>query len=110
MTAVHSVVNPATEDVVASVVSSGVEETDAAVARARKASVAWREVAPADRARILRRFAEAVDGDPRVQQFDRSLANGFVGETARNVVPSAISPATRVSTRPVSPISWRSGR
>src|SRR5258708_31467441 len=34
---------------------------DAAVARARKAFPAWRDVTPADRARLLRRFAELVD-------------------------------------------------
>jgi acyl-CoA reductase-like NAD-dependent aldehyde dehydrogenase len=81
MTALHSVVNPATEEVVASVVSSGVEETDAAVARARAASPAWREVAPADRARLLRRFAEAVDGD-REHLADLEVANS--GHTITN--------------------------
>ncbi|KOX23529.1 aldehyde dehydrogenase [Saccharothrix sp. NRRL B-16348] len=38
------------------------EETDAAIARAAAALPAWRAVAPGDRARLLRRFAEAVDG------------------------------------------------
>ena len=33
------------------------------VARARAAFPAWRDVAPGDRARLLRRFAEAVDAD-----------------------------------------------
>jgi acyl-CoA reductase-like NAD-dependent aldehyde dehydrogenase len=81
MTALHSVVNPATEEVVASVVSSGVEETDAAVARARAAFGAWREVAPADRAQLLRRFAEAVDSD-RDHLADLEVANS--GHTITN--------------------------
>jgi aldehyde dehydrogenase (NAD+) len=33
------------------------------VERAHRAFAAWRQVAPGDRARLLRRFAEAVDGD-----------------------------------------------
>jgi acyl-CoA reductase-like NAD-dependent aldehyde dehydrogenase len=57
------VINPATEQVVISIESLGVEETDAAIARAREAFASWRDVAPGDRARLLRRFAEAVDAD-----------------------------------------------
>ncbi|MGK8490096.1 aldehyde dehydrogenase family protein [Nocardia asiatica] len=57
------VVNPATEQVVTTVELAGEAETDAAVARAQRAGTAWREVAPGDRARLLRRFAEAVDAD-----------------------------------------------
>ncbi|MBF6466841.1 aldehyde dehydrogenase [Nocardia beijingensis] len=57
------VVNPATEQVVTTVELAGEAETDAAIARAQRASAAWREVAPGDRARVLRRFAEAVDSD-----------------------------------------------
>jgi acyl-CoA reductase-like NAD-dependent aldehyde dehydrogenase len=59
----HDVVNPATEAVVTSVPLASVEETDAAIARAGAAFPAWRDVAPGDRARLLRRFAEAVDAD-----------------------------------------------
>jgi acyl-CoA reductase-like NAD-dependent aldehyde dehydrogenase len=58
-----TVVNPATEEVVEVVPNTSAAETDAAVARARAAWSAWRAVAPADRARLLRRFAEAVDAD-----------------------------------------------
>ena len=56
------VINPATEEVVRSVPAASLEETDAAIARASAALPAWRAVAPGDRARLLRRFAEAVDG------------------------------------------------
>ena len=55
------VIDPATEEVVAEVAPLTVEEVDAAVARAVAAGPAWRAVAPADRARLLRRFAAAVD-------------------------------------------------
>jgi acyl-CoA reductase-like NAD-dependent aldehyde dehydrogenase len=63
MTATHDVINPATEQVVTTVNLLDEAATDAAIARSRKAFVSWRGVAPGDRARLLRRFAEAVDSD-----------------------------------------------
>jgi betaine-aldehyde dehydrogenase len=56
-----SVINPATEETLATLPSAGIDETDAAVAAARKAYPAWRAVAPADRARLLRRLATLVE-------------------------------------------------
>jgi acyl-CoA reductase-like NAD-dependent aldehyde dehydrogenase len=58
-----TLLNPATEQVVDVVPHTSAEATDEAIARARAASPSWRAVSPADRARLLRRFAEAVDGD-----------------------------------------------
>ena len=55
------VVEPATERVMAEVPRGGVEEVDAAVARAKAAFPAWRAVAPADRARLLRDLADAIE-------------------------------------------------
>jgi acyl-CoA reductase-like NAD-dependent aldehyde dehydrogenase len=55
------VLNPATEEPIAELAEAGVDETDAAVARARGAFPAWRAVAPADRARLLRRLATLVE-------------------------------------------------
>lgn len=60
---VYEVVNPATEEVVRTVRLASAEETDEAIARAREAFESWRQVTPADRGRLLRRFAEAVDAD-----------------------------------------------
>jgi acyl-CoA reductase-like NAD-dependent aldehyde dehydrogenase len=59
----HTVINPATEAVVGSVDLADEAQTDEAIARARRVCPAWRAVAPGDRARMLRRFAEAVDAD-----------------------------------------------
>jgi acyl-CoA reductase-like NAD-dependent aldehyde dehydrogenase len=56
-----AVVNPATEETIATLDEAGVEETDAAVARARAAYPAWRAVSPADRGRLLRRLATLVE-------------------------------------------------
>ena len=55
------VLNPATEEPLAELEAAGVEETDAAVARAKAAYPKWRAVAPADRARLLRRLATLVE-------------------------------------------------
>ncbi|MDX6264862.1 MAG: hypothetical protein QOH84_6550 [Kribbellaceae bacterium] len=59
----HDVINPATEKVVRSIELASVEDTDAAIARAAEAFTKWRDVTPADRGRLLRRFADAVDAD-----------------------------------------------
>ena len=59
--AVIEVVEPATGGVMAEVERGGVEEVDAAVARASEAFPAWRDVAPADRAAVLRRLADTLD-------------------------------------------------
>src|SRR6476619_888626 len=55
------VTNPATEETIAELDPAGVEETDAAVARAKAAYTEWRAVAPTDRARLLRRLATLVE-------------------------------------------------
>jgi acyl-CoA reductase-like NAD-dependent aldehyde dehydrogenase len=60
---VTEVINPATETVVDTVEQTSAEGTDAAIARAHRALPAWKALAPSDRARLLRRFAEAVDSD-----------------------------------------------
>ena len=54
------VIEPATEEVMAELPQAGVEETDAAVARAKEAFPAWRAVAPGERAWLLRAVARAV--------------------------------------------------
>jgi acyl-CoA reductase-like NAD-dependent aldehyde dehydrogenase len=57
----YHVINPATEAVEASVGLASVAETDAVIERAASAWPAWRVVSPADRGRLLRRFADLVD-------------------------------------------------
>jgi acyl-CoA reductase-like NAD-dependent aldehyde dehydrogenase len=60
MTAI-SVVEPATEQVMAEVPRAGAEEADAAVARAKAAFPAWRAVSPEDRAALLHRLADTLE-------------------------------------------------
>jgi betaine-aldehyde dehydrogenase len=55
------VVEPATERVMAEVPRAGVEEVDAAVARAKAAFPSWRALAPADRSGLLRLLADALE-------------------------------------------------
>ena len=55
-----SVLEPATEAVLAEVPRAGVEEVDAAVAAARRRCPAWRALAPGDRAAALRDLADAL--------------------------------------------------
>lgn len=61
--AVHElhVLDPATEEVVATVPAATAADVDAAVLRAGRAQLRWAALAPGDRARLLRRFAVVVD-------------------------------------------------
>jgi acyl-CoA reductase-like NAD-dependent aldehyde dehydrogenase len=77
------ILDPATEQVIRTVPAATVDETDAAVRRAAAAYPAWRAVAPEDRARLLRRFAAAVDADrERLARLESSNA-GHPIRTAR---------------------------
>jgi acyl-CoA reductase-like NAD-dependent aldehyde dehydrogenase len=88
---VTTLVNPATEEPIAEIEGAGVEETDAAVARAKDAFPSWRAVAPADRARLLRRLATLVEehGEELARLESRNVgkpiqgARGEVGMVAQ---------------------------
>ena len=56
-----AVINPVTTEQIAEVGSASLEETDAAIDRAQEAFPGWRDVAPGERARMLRAFAAVVD-------------------------------------------------
>ncbi|WP_269855003.1 aldehyde dehydrogenase family protein [Streptomyces sp. RPT161] len=57
----HQVLNPATEEPIATVPATTPREVDAAVRRAARAQADWAATSAADRARLLRRFAATVD-------------------------------------------------
>src|SRR5215208_249741 len=63
MGATLEVLEPATEAVLAEIPRAGVEEADAAIAKAKAAYPSWRAVAPADRSALLHRLADALDGE-----------------------------------------------
>jgi betaine-aldehyde dehydrogenase len=77
----HLVLNPATAQPVTEVELATVEETDALIERAHAVFPAWRDVAPGDRARVLRRFAAVVDehvdelADLEVRNAGHTLGN-----------------------------------
>jgi acyl-CoA reductase-like NAD-dependent aldehyde dehydrogenase len=78
---VTTVLNPATEEAIAEVAAAGVEETDAAVARAKDAFPAWAAVAPGDRARLLRRLATLVEehGEDLARLESRNVGKPIAG-------------------------------
>jgi len=77
----YTVVNPATGDPVTEVPLATVELTDALIEQAHEAFSAWRDVAPGERARLLRAFAAAVDAhidelaDLEVRNSGHTLGN-----------------------------------
>ncbi|HSE81321.1 MAG TPA: aldehyde dehydrogenase family protein [Gaiellaceae bacterium] len=79
-----AVLNPATEEVIAELASPGVEEADAAIAAAKAAFPAWRKVAPADRARLLRRLAGLVEehGEELAQIESQNVGKPIAGARA----------------------------
>jgi acyl-CoA reductase-like NAD-dependent aldehyde dehydrogenase len=54
------VIEPATEEVMAELPRAGVEETDAAIERAREAFPAWRAMAPGERSALLHTLTDAI--------------------------------------------------
>jgi acyl-CoA reductase-like NAD-dependent aldehyde dehydrogenase len=54
------VLEPATEEVMAELPKAGPEDADAAIGRAKEAFPAWRAVAPADRADLMRRISAGI--------------------------------------------------
>ena len=83
---VTHVVNPTTEQVVAEVPIHGVEATDEAVARARAALPGWQAIAPADRARMMRRFAAVVEEHhEELAQLETANVGKPIGESRDEV-------------------------
>ncbi|WP_076259890.1 aldehyde dehydrogenase family protein [Intrasporangium flavum] len=81
MTTTHDVINPATEQVVRSVELASLEDADAAIARAAAAFPAWRDVAPGDRALLLRRFSDLVgDHQEELARLEVENAGHTIGD------------------------------
>jgi len=56
-----TLINPTTGHALTDVPEASIEDTDAAIARAAEAFPAWRDIAPGERARLLRAFAAVVE-------------------------------------------------
>src|SRR4249920_2371706 len=79
-----TVIDPATEEPIAELEQAGVDDADAAVARAKGAFPAWRDVSPADRAGLLRRLATLVEenGEELARIESRNVGKPIVGARA----------------------------
>ncbi|WP_405689136.1 aldehyde dehydrogenase family protein [Streptomyces sp. NBC_00057] len=104
----HHVLNPATEELLATVPSTTAAEVDAAVVRAAAAQRIWAALAPADRARLLRRFATAVDGEAEqlarleVQEAGHTLGNArWEAANVRDLLDYAAGGVERLAGRQI---------
>ncbi|MFG2625961.1 aldehyde dehydrogenase family protein [Streptomyces sp. NPDC048473] len=104
----HHVLNPATEELLATVPSTTAAEVDAAVVRAAAAQRTWAALAPADRARLLRRFAAAVDGEAEqlarleVQEAGHTLGNArWEAANVRDLLDYAAGGVERLTGRQI---------
>ncbi|MFI1682633.1 aldehyde dehydrogenase family protein [Streptomyces sp. NPDC020607] len=102
------VLNPATEEVVASVQAATAADVDAAVARAARAQEKWAATAPADRARLLRRFAATVDAHiEELAQLEVREAGHLIGNArweagnVRDLLDYAAGGAERLNGRQI---------
>src|ERR1700722_16701744 len=73
------VVNPATEEVIATVAEAGAADIDAAVVAARRSFErrTWRGMTGAQRARILLRYADLIDAHAEELSLLETLNNGM---------------------------------
>lgn len=83
MSLTYDVINPATEKLVTTIEHLDLEGTDAVIAKAAKAFETWRNVAPGDRAKMLRRFADVV-ADHKEELAQLEIANS--GHTRGNAL------------------------
>ncbi|MFE4796814.1 aldehyde dehydrogenase family protein [Streptomyces sp. NPDC056708] len=104
----HHVLNPATEELLATVPSTTAAEVDAAVVRAAAAQRTFAALAPADRARLLRRFATAVDGEAEqlarleVQEAGHTLNNArWEAANVRDLLDYAAGGVERLAGRQI---------
>ncbi|MDN3260307.1 aldehyde dehydrogenase family protein [Streptomyces sp. CSDS2] len=109
-----TVLNPATEEIVATVPAASEEDVAAAVARAVRAQRTWAALAPADRARLLRRFADVVDAHTEelarleVREAGHTLGNArWEAGNARDLLLYAAGGAERLLGRQIpAPGGW----
>ena len=83
MSTSYDVINPATEQIVKNVPHLDLEQTDAVIAKAAKAFQSWKNVAPGERARLLRAFSQVVT-DHREELAQLEITNA--GHTRGNAL------------------------
>jgi len=83
LSSTYEVINPATERIVKAVELADLAVTDKVIQRANKAFASWRQVAPGDRAKLLRAFAQVVS-DHREELAKLEVLNA--GHTIANAL------------------------
>ena len=83
MSTSYDVINPATEQIVKNVPHLDLEQTDAVIAKAAKTFQSWKNVAPGERARLLRTFSQVVT-DHREELAQLEITNA--GHTRGNAL------------------------
>ena len=83
MPSTYDVINPANESIVETVNLLSLEETDSVIAKAAKAFESWKNVAPGERARLLRAFSQIVT-DHREELAQLEITNS--GHTRGNAL------------------------
>jgi len=82
--------NPATQEVLAEVARGGEAEVQAAVAAAKSAFPAWAGLAPAERARLMRRLGELIALNvPDIAATETRDAGQVISQTAKQLIPRA---------------------
>src|SRR2546428_1147578 len=84
--AVVTVLEPATEEVLAELPEADAAAADEAVARAKAAFPSWRAVAPGERARLLLRVADALEARPEelARLGARNVGQAIAGARGEN--------------------------
>ncbi len=87
-----SVVEPATEGILAEIPEADADAADAAIARAKAAFPAWRAVSPGDRARLLLRIADAVEArHEELAQLEARNAGKPIAANARGEISTVVN-------------------
>ena len=83
-------VNPATQEVLAEVARGGAVEIAAAVAAAKAAFPKWAGVAPAERAKLLRRLGDLITANvPALSDTETRDTGQVISQTKKQLVPRA---------------------
>ena len=83
-------INPATQEVMASVAAGGEAEVNAAVAAAKEAFPKWAGTPAADRAKVMRRLGDLIAQEaPAIAQMETRDTGQVIGQTGKALIPRA---------------------
>ena len=83
-------INPATQEVIASVAAGGEAEVNAAVAAAKEAFPRWAGTPAAERAKVMRRLGDLIAQEaPAIAQMETRDTGQVIGQTGKALIPRA---------------------